>query len=444
MKNLFKFAFAFVVLFAVAVLFLHDRKSAPAGGNETRLEVYYMYNEGESQADWFAAAGKRFEGLHPGVEVKILFAGREVLQKLRPRVLTQNPPDIVNQGGDQLEPLMTDGLFEELDDVLETPAYGEDTAWKDTFLPGLLEIYRYKGHDYQIPAGLFCTVFFYNIAQFETLSLTPPKTWNEFLKVCETLKKNGIEPIAADGTEPGYNIMWYSMLVGRTSNIEHIRAAAFNAPGTSWQEKAFVDAAKLVHELFQKGYIMEGHQGSKWPSAQMQWIQGKCGLLLCGTWIPKEMQNKLPPGFRMGIFRFPVVEGYPDGDPWTQDINSESYAIPKGAKQRELAIEFLKFVSSKEESRYLVDIDVACGTKGVPMPKGLVGLDEMLAPPYRLVENNAGIKNDLSDWYRIVARNLWSDLFLGSIGPEEMCAEMDASQERFYERRKALGKIEGQ
>ena len=109
----------------------------------------------------------------------------------------------------------------------------------------------------------------------------------------------------------------------RTTTIKHIRDTAYNKPGTSWTEKCFVDAARHVQELRDKGYLMRGYEGSKWPSAQMQWVQGKCGLLFNGTWIPKEMKNKLPPGFKMGIFRFPTEEGYPEADGMAQDLGAD-------------------------------------------------------------------------------------------------------------------------
>lgn len=444
MKTLLKVLGVLAALFVLSVTLFHDRKSASEARERNRIEIFYMYNEGESQSDWFRQAAERFRKIHPEAEIDILFAGREVLAKLRPRILVGNPPDIVNQGGDSIRTLAKDGLCERLDEAFAQPAHGQAVPWRDTFIPGLLDVYRIEGHDYMVPAGLFATVFFYNVEQFERLGLTPPETWPEFMAVCEKLKANGIAPIAADGTEAGYNIMWYGGLVGRTSNIAHIKATAKNEPGTSWQEKPFVDAARLVKELVDKGYIMEGYAGSKWPSAQMLWVQGKCGLLLCGTWIPKEMKNKLPDGFRMGIFRFPRVEGYPDGSPLTQDINSEVFTVLKGSRRRELAIEFLRYISSQDEAKYLADMDVPCGTKGVPMPESLAKLDEFFAPPYQLVETTSGITDDLSDWFRNVARNEWSDLFLGRVEPEEMCRRMDESQKRFYERARFLKKPEAE
>ena len=435
-----KFLIVLGVLFLAAVALLHDRVSTADTESKSRLEIFYMYNEGESQSVWFREAADRFEQLHPGLKVDILFAGREVFSKLRPRMIMGNPPDIVNQGGDQLEVLMVEDLFEPIDSALSTPAFGSDLPWKDTFRPGMLEIYTWEGRYYQVPMGLFVTVFFYNVDQFEKLHLTPPKTWDEFLRVCQVFKDNGIEPIAADGTEIGYNVMWYMTLIGRMSNRDHVRATAWNEPGTSWQEKVFVDAAKSVRELRDRGYVMSGYEGSKWPSAQMLWVQGKCGLLLNGTWIPKEMKNKLPENFRMGLFRFPIVEGYPDSAPWNQDLGADCLAIPKGARHKEMAVEFMKYVTSPDEMKRLAALDVPCSVRGVPMPPSLADLDSLIAPPYKLVKSVSGVDIDLSNWYRNVARNRWSDLFLGLVEPEEMCRDMDAAQKRFYEGQKKLGK----
>jgi len=435
-----RFAVVALGLFCLAVLLFHDRRSVSQARSLNRLEIYYMYNEGESQSDWFAGEVEKFKKMHPGLEVDVLYAGREVLGKLRPRMIIGIPPDLVNQGGDALRQLMQHDLLEPLDDALASPGYATDKPWRDTFRPGIVDLYKYGDHLYQVPVSLFCNAFFYNIALFEELHLEPPRTWAEFLRVCQALKDNGIEPLAADGTEMGYNVSWFTQLASRTTSIERIYATASNQPGTSWTDKPFVDAARMVRELRDKGYLMRGYEGSKWPSAQMMWIQGKCGLLLNGTWIPKEMKNKLPQGFRMGIFRFPIVEGYPESDGLTQDLGAECFSIPKGSKHKERAIEFLKFITSKEENMAFADLDIPSAVEGPPMPTSLKGLDEMISPPHRVYEGMPGVPSELSEWYRIVARNLWSDLFLGNIGPEEMCRELDAASRRYYARVKTLGK----
>jgi len=437
LKGLLKTVAVLAVLFTIAVLLFHEKRGEAGDGHENRLEIYYMYNEGEPQAAWLEDAVERFKGLHPGLEVDLIFAGREVLGKIRPRIIIENPPDLVNQGGDILRVLMQDGVLEPWNEALEGPAFDRDMPWEKAFIPGLLDLYTFDGKTYMIPVGLFCSVFFYDRNQFERFDLEPPKTWREFLAVCEVFKENGIEPIAADGTEPGYNVMWTAALITRTTTVRHFADTARGGPGTSWTEDAYVDAAGLVRQLRDRGYVMKGYQGSKWPSAQMRWAQGECALLYNGTWIPKEMAEKLPEGFRMGMFRFPIVEGYPGSDGMTQEIGAECYAIPTGARNKKMAVAFVKYITRLEECRNYVDMDIAPAILGAGMPESLEGLDELLAPPYRLTKGLAGI---MPNWYRAVARDYWSDFFLGHYTPEEVCRLMEAEQKRYYERLEALGR----
>lgn len=440
MKGILKALAVLAALFVVAVGLFHAKKGEAEKRSENRLEIYYMYNEGEPQSLWLLDAAERFEKLHPGLEIDLVFTGRELLGKVRPRFIMGNPPDLLNQGGDVLRTLMLAGLLEPLDDFLAESAWDRDMPWRDVFIPGLLDLYSYQGKTYQVPVGLFCSVVFYDKTMFERLGLTEPRMWKEFLGVCQVLKDNGIEPIASDGTEIGYNVMWYSVLVTRTAKVEHIRRVALGEEGTSWSEEPFVAAARLAKELVDRGYIMKGYEGSGWPAAQNRWAQGECALLYNGTWIPKEMGKDLPETFRMGMFRFPLVEGYEDADGMAQDIGAECFAVPAQAKNKEMAVEFLKFITTLEECERYVELDIAPAVVGGGMPESLSGLEELLSPPHTLMRGVAGISAQMPEWYRIVARDLMSDLFLGRIEPEEMCRRMDAEQGRYYERLDALGK----
>jgi len=80
--------------FAAAVALWHDERRATEP-SDARLEIYFMYNEGESQQKWFAAAVDRFKEYRAArgkpIEVEVVYAGREVLGKLRPRLIIGNP-----------------------------------------------------------------------------------------------------------------------------------------------------------------------------------------------------------------------------------------------------------------------------------------------------------------------------------------------------------------
>jgi ABC-type glycerol-3-phosphate transport system substrate-binding protein len=68
--------------------------------------------------------------------------------------------------------------------------------YKNEYSPGLRKAYMVGDGTYAIPAGIAYWVMFYNTKVFAKYNLKPPATWDELLKICDTLKKNGIIPMA--------------------------------------------------------------------------------------------------------------------------------------------------------------------------------------------------------------------------------------------------------
>src|SRR5205823_4906558 len=53
----------------------------------------------------------------------------------------------------------------------------------------------YRGKYYGVPFAIQTVALFYNKAIFSRYHLSPPHTWEDFLRTCATLKKNGVTPL---------------------------------------------------------------------------------------------------------------------------------------------------------------------------------------------------------------------------------------------------------
>ena len=326
--------------------------SAPASGEGSgssaqpvgtdKLVIWSYMNEGEPISTWEQSIVDAYSAEYPDVEVEIVFCGREIASQFQTKLNDKEAddfPDIIIQNTGVLAPLAQEGLFEPLDEALTTPAYDQDKTWGETFIPNLMESMKINGVSYFIPESMYTHGFFYDAAMFRELGLEVPNTWDDLMDVCETLKENGIAPVALDGTTDLYNEWWFIRFAERLTTMEKIHAAA-KGDAAFADEPAFLKAAQYVATFSENGYFQDGAAGSVFPAAQALFTQGKAGLLFCGAWIPTEMASQTPPEMEMKMFALPEL---PDSvSPWHEEIWSNAAGITVDGKNKENAINFLR------------------------------------------------------------------------------------------------------
>ena len=398
---------------------------------QRELEIWSMMNEGEPLQIWAAEIIKEFEEA-TGIKVKVVWAGRQVVTKVKPRILTGQVPDIIDQSNAELLAIVNEGLSYPLDEALETKAWDRDMKWKDTFSPLVLELNRFDGEIHMIPRATYTSGFFYNIDMFEQLGLEPPETWSEFLDVCETLKQNGITPLSADGTISFYNVWYFSWLAMRIAGPDKLKAAAEGK--ISWKDPDFLRAAQMVRELIDREYFIKGYEGSVWPASQMEWVQGNTAMLLCGAWIPSEMSKTKPEGFRMGMFAFPAVEDS-EVDQTIAEAWSNSWLILKDGKNKEEAIEFLKFATSVDAANRQAALLSPSAVLGSNPVEGLEEQANIFERAGEIVHKMAGLET-MHEYYQVVYQKVGDKLFLGRVSPEEFIEELEQATQEFYARKR--------
>ncbi len=108
--------------------------------------------------------------------------------------------------GPQLQTLVENGLVEDLTPVWDNYIYNEGVS------QGVADAFTFDGKVYAAPWSVLYNVVFYNKTVFDQYGLKEPETFDEFLQLCETLKSNGVTPIALK-SDSWAGFIWFQALL---------------------------------------------------------------------------------------------------------------------------------------------------------------------------------------------------------------------------------------
>lgn len=416
--------------------------SAWAGGQQDAgpgdsIEYVSLWNAGEPQAVFMEEMANKFEA-ETGTKVEITFAGRDILTKIRSRLLMQDAPDLVDQDFSELSGALLKGdsvLVQPLNDFLyntEGPE-GQDSMMA-LFDEHLVKLYAQDGNIYFFPYEFITSGFFYDKALFNKYGVSAPKTWEQFIEMGQTLVDAGIPALALDGNISFYNAYYYYWALTRVMGPGNLKAAAADTTGKVWDDPGYLKAAEMVHELSagDRNFFQPGYAGSNYPAAQADWALNKSGSILCGTWIPSETREQQTSGFNVGFYPFPAVEG---GKGSVRDVEAYliGFAIPKDAKNVEGARAFMKFISRKEHAEQLATdtINIAA-RKDAAYPELLSEVKPVLENAQNFHVSYDGAMQLYPEWFANVFYPADNDLVFGKITPGQFIDRMKAETIAFW------------
>jgi len=409
-------------------------EKAPA---ELKTIVYWsLWNEQEP----FGTAVKKwieeYKKIKPEITIKINFVGREVMTKIMATRYGGEVVDLVDTESYVLKgSLIKEGISLVMDEALDTPGYEEDKLWRDSFLPGTLEQYAADdGKVSVISYNLITNGFIYNKKLWRDNGWTVPKTWDEFLALCETIKTTtDIAPITQDAGVDFYNDMWNYQIIEKLKGPGTLLAAVEDKTGESWEDPAFKQAIELERELWDKGYFVEGATGFTWPAGQLLLASGEAAMELCGSWLPNELKNQVSEDFEWGTFPFPEISG---GVGKITDM--ESYLIGWAAfndtKVGPEIVDFLKFCTTVDNQQMLVDETWNMSTiLGTNIPPAIQGLGEALLNSKALFSPHDGIPELYPDYHKNIYLKNHNLAFLGEITPDKYIKLMKEETIKYWE-----------
>lgn len=388
------------------------------------ITFWALWTKGEINQEVFGGIAEDYMAENPNVTVDIKWVGRDVLTKVSAALKAGvDKPDIVNQGFNRLyNSLVTEDLALCWDDYMETNAYGEDVPFKDVFLPGIFDAWKsITGNKiYFIPHYVYTNLIWYDENKFEEYGITDtPKTWDELLDTCETIKEQGGDAFILD-MFPEYVSFYMYWLTNRLLGPGQLLMASLDPKGASFDDPGFLTAAQKLEELVNKGYFIEGHAGYQYPAGQIDWAQGRAVFMLNGSWILVDVGENLPDEFKPRAFPFPTIDG--KGDLGDVEYYHSGFTILKDTPHPDVCVDFIKYYITEEAQRKIAEAGAAAPVrKGVPTFKDVENVFNNATTSHHPMDNLQAMN---PEWYLKVFNPLNIELLTGSITAEEYISEI--------------------
>lgn len=224
-----------------------------------------------------------------------------------------------------LTDLAKEGKLENQDDLWKRKAYDSDKTLSELSWQGIYEgSPREFGRSYVLPFSATATGLFFDKTLFAEHGWNQnPRTWKEFLALCESIQAEGISPITFPGKSIGYLSYAFSGVWKQFELAEHRgRLPLFENTYRQYQLPYYLAEESVemwgrIAELGRAGYFQQGLAGMSYVQAQDQVVQGKAAMVPSGIWIENEMKALAPKRLEWGFMLAPYGDA-PGDSQWTR------------------------------------------------------------------------------------------------------------------------------
>ena len=293
-----------------------------------------IYETDNLSADYYATIIDAFEKDNPGIKVEpVVATGDDRGTFWQTMYASGSFPDVVIEAENLA---MTEGFFAEVPDELLA-----------NFDPSTL--CTYKGKTITIPAmkqlRMQC---YYNLAEFEALGLKEPKTWDEFLNICDAIKTTGKTALICGGAgdiwatgQPWWiSVTNQSLLTSYPKFNEDILAGK-----VKWNNETTIDSLTKWQDMVKAGYYHKGCMSFSYSQAAAEFQNGGAVMMIDGSWAAASFDATGNNDF--GVFAVPNPDGV------NSYCASVSYwGVSENSENKEAAFKFVEYVLGGNQDIY--------------------------------------------------------------------------------------------
>ena len=312
--------------------------------DRTVVNFLHKYPEPESMA-FFDAAVAAYEEANPDIDIVMeAVADEPYKDKIRVLMASDQVPDIFfSWSGEFGRKFARDGRTYDLTEALAGP------EWEGRFSEAALDPLRFEGHQFGIPTNVNAKYIVYNTAIFEENGLEEPETFAEFLALLETLKENGVTPIAYGNAAPWAATHYIGDFFAKYVPDE-VRTADYQLladPDDLYTHPGYVEALETYKMLSDSGYFNRGSNALPHAAARGSFFAGRTAMMFIEL-----VEFYMVPGSGLeeagwDFFAIPPIEGA-EGNQALLTGAPEGFLISADTKVAEEALDFINFLTSPE------------------------------------------------------------------------------------------------
>jgi len=327
-----------IVAVATVALIGSTVPASHAALTNKKLEIFTWWASG-GEAAGLAGMTTEFQKQNPKTQfINAAVAGAAGVNAkgvLVSRMAAGNPPDTFqSHAGAELTSYVKAGQVEDL-----TFLYKQQ-GWNKIFPADLIKTLTVNGKIYSVPVNIHrANVLWWNPATATKAGVTAaPKTMEEFIADLGKAKAAGIDGIALAG-----NGDWAIAHLFDVVLLGTLGADKYNG---LWNGKTSWSGAEVAKAVDNLATILSYGNSSKsldWPDAGKLVTGGKALFFIMGDWASSQWQSD---GLKLGTdYTWAVAPNSVDKKPVYMWL-SDSFTLPKGAKDRDAGIAWLKVCGS--------------------------------------------------------------------------------------------------
>lgn len=306
---------------------------------------------GDPLEPYFEDLAEEYTKLHPDVSFELIQeTDQSIKDKTKTLTASQALPDIYfTWAGNWANNFIDGGLAADL-----TAVIAPGTDWGSTFGESSLKAFERDGKFFAVPLYNNGKFMGYNQKVFKELGLTPPSTFEELISSCSVLKNAGYEPIAFGNKDGWPGLHYLQQLFAYEVPAEELEAD-FDPRTAKLENPGYVRAMEQFTELINTctGSGKDSN-GVLYTTAQQALATGSAGMyyqevLEFDTTASEGSQLK---NDGLGIFKLPASAAA-KGDTKAIEGSPEGYLINPNSENAALAVDFMKFATSKENATKL-------------------------------------------------------------------------------------------